>query len=96
MDDLHPTAGVRVRLELQESDDAGAGYRAAVFTPDTRFDYRLRVALPDGAVTFVETPGEAGQNFVELVQLMLRTLVRDALGSKPMTWPRRLLRWRDK
>jgi hypothetical protein len=96
METLHPTAGVRVHLELADFDAGGAGYRAAVFTPTSRFDYHLRVALPDGRVSFVDAPEEAAAGYSELVHGMARMLVRDALSSEPLTWPRRLLRWRDK
>ena len=94
--DLHPTAGARVLLEFDSSDAGGARYRGAIFTPITRYDYRLAIALPDGAVSFVEPPSGDAANYAELVRLMARTLARDALASTPFTWPRRLLRWRDK
>jgi hypothetical protein len=94
--DLHPTAGVRILLELDSSDDGGARYRAAIYTPEKRFDYRLTIALPDGAVSFVEPPQDGAAGFAELVRAMARSLARDAFASTPFSWPRRLLRWRDK
>jgi len=94
--DMFPTAGVRVLLELQESDPGAARYLGAIFTPQTRFDYRLRIALPDGAVSFDETPQEGAATYQDLVFAMARSMARDALASSPFSWPRRLFRWRDK
>jgi hypothetical protein len=96
MEDLHPSAGVRILLELSTTDAALAHYRAAVYTPKTRFDYRLDIAASDGAVTIVESPSAPGEPFLEFVRAMARTLAKDALGTSPLRWPRRLLRWRDK
>lgn len=96
MQDPHPTAGVRVLLELQDFDPGAARYSGAIFTPKSRFDYRLNIALPDGAVSFVEPPQEGAAAFSELVHAMARSVARDALASTPFCWPRRLFRWRDK
>ena len=110
-DALHPTAGVRILLELDASDAAGARYRAAIFAPVERFEFSVTIALPDGKVTIdriasdgaatAEPPG------IDLLRAMARGLARDEIaarsvaatsngaGSAP-TWPRRLLRWRDR
>jgi hypothetical protein len=96
MNDPHPTAGVRVLLELKDFDGGGARYSGAIFTPTTRFDYRLRIALPDGAVTFVEPPQSDAAAYQDLVHAMARSMARDALASTPFSWPHRLFRWRDK
>jgi hypothetical protein len=96
MEDLHPSAGVRILLELATADAARAHYRAAVYTPATCFDYRLDIAASDGAVTIVEAPTAPGEPFLDLVRAMARTMARDALGNSPLRWPRRFLRWRDK
>jgi len=96
VEDLHPSAGVRILLELDACDDAGARYRAAVYTKSRRLDYRLTIGLPGGAVSLAEPPPEEGAPFVEFVHAMARSLARDALAASPLRWPRRLLRWRDK
>jgi hypothetical protein len=96
MQDMFPTAGVRVLLELQESDAGAAHYLGAIFTPKTRFDYRLSIALPDGAVRFEEPPQDDAAAYQDLVFAMARSVARDALASSPFSWPRRLFRWRDK
>lgn len=94
MENLHPSAGVRVLLELDESDPGGARYRASVYTPSERFDYRVSIALPGGTV---EVSGPAADpKRVDLVRSLARSLARDALADDPPQWIRRVLRWRDK
>ncbi len=96
VENLHPSAGVRIALELETEDRASAHYRAAIYTPASRFDYRLAIAMSDGLVTLIETPAEKNAPFSDLVCAMARSLYRDALAASPVRWPRRLLRWRDK
>ncbi len=96
MEELHPSAGVRILLELDAFDEAEARYRVAIYTPAERFDYRLAIGLPGGTVTLSETPAAAAAPLSELVRAMARSLARDALATEPLRWPRRLLRWRDK
>jgi hypothetical protein len=96
VENLHPTAGVRILLELDGENAGGAEYRAAIYTPTDCLGYRLAIALPDGAVTFKEPPQDAAAAYADLVHAMARSLVRDAFASSPPAWPRRLLRWRDK
>lgn len=94
-ENLHPTAGIRILLELARSDAGGAEYRGAIYTPTERFDYEVRITLPDGAVHIVESA--AGP--VDALRAMARSLARDALAgqpSEPISWPRRFLRWRSK
>jgi hypothetical protein len=94
--DLHPSAGVRILLELCDADDAQARYRAALYTPTSRLDYRLSIARTDGTVAITETPADDSPAYTELLHAMARSLARDALASTPFHWPSRLLRWRDK
>lgn len=96
MEDLHPSAGVRILLELDGANDQEARYRAAVYTPTTRFDYQLVILLPQGTVTVLETQKDAGAPFSEFLRALARSLAREALATAPVRWPRRLLRWRDK
>jgi hypothetical protein len=91
-ENLHPTAGIRILLELEKSDADGAEYRAAIYTPTERFDYAVRITLPDGAVHIAEPA--AGS--VDALRAMARSLARDALAEQPVVWPRRFLRWRAK
>lgn len=101
-ENLHPTAGIRILLELAGSDPGGAEYRAAIYTPTERFEYAVRITLPEGAV-HIAAPA-AGP--VDALRAMARSLARDALAGpspeqpdqpdQPIPWPRRFLRWRAK
>jgi hypothetical protein len=95
-ENLHPTAGIRILLELERSDPGGAEYRGAIYTPTERFDYKVHIALPDGAVHIADP----ATGPVDALRAMARSLARDALAGTPsdpsIPWPRRFLRWRPK
>jgi hypothetical protein len=95
-ENLHPTAGIRILLELERSDTGGAEYRGAIYTPTERLDYKVRITLPEGAVHIADPA--AGP--VDALRAMARSLARDALAGhspeQPIPWPRRFLRWRPK
>jgi hypothetical protein len=99
VEDLHPTAGVRVALTLAETNDTGARYDAAIYTPAARFDYRVTVALPDGKLDIVAAqqsePGATPAQ-IDVLRAIARTVVKDGLAASPPVWPRRVVRWRDK
>lgn len=94
---LHPSEGARYLLELAEVADgeAAARYRAAVLTPDQRFDYELALGL-DGAAA-VATAGGADQSLEAALLAIARSVARAAgkarADGRP-AWPRRVLRWR--
>ena len=92
--DLHPSAGVRLLLELTSSDAAGARYRAAILTPDARRDLEVAIAA-DGAVTIDGSASASSDEHVEALRRIARTIAKDSATATP-PWPRRILRWRDK
>ena len=65
-----------------------------MYLPAERFTYRVRVALPDGAVCIEGVDGGPAAGPVDGLRAMARSLGRDALAREPVVWPRRLLRWR--
>lgn len=94
----HPTDGVRLLLELKETDPArGARYTGAVFTPMTRTDFDVRIdAAAAVTITSVgevqaEGPGDRGR---DMLRAIARTIAKKAIEEHPAAWPRRILRWR--
>ena len=91
--DLTPTEGVRLLLERQREDAAGATYKAAIFTPTTSYE-GLATLGEDGSVAIaVKAPAD----LVEMLTMAARLLARGAAGRREeglATWPARILRWR--
>ena len=93
MEMRHPSAGVRILLELAASDGDTARYDATVFTPTERFDYDVAIAA---AVAIVARGPDASPAAVELLRAIARATAKDARAVTPPVWPRRVLRWRDR
>ena len=88
---------MRVVLALAESDERGARYDGALYTPAERFDYRVTIALPDGTVDIAAVREDTPATLpVDVLRAIARTVVKDALSVSPPVWPRRVVRWRDK
>ena len=95
---LHPTEGARflfVRASVTE-DRQQAVYRAAVFTPDTRFDYRASMQLGGDfelCATGSPAPEELAKKLHTIGKLIARS-ARKKLADELPPWPDRVLRWR--
>jgi hypothetical protein len=91
--DLTPTEGVRLLLERQREDAAGAVYTAAIYTPSASYE-GLATLGEDGSVAIsVEAPAD----LVEMLTMAARLLARGAAGRREEglpAWPARILRWR--
>jgi hypothetical protein len=95
-DPLTPEAGARYLLELVGGDGASARYRAAVVTPDQRFDYDA-VLVDDGTATLTAhgaaAPAELEASLHMLARLTARSATKKRDDGMP-PWPQRVLRWR--
>jgi hypothetical protein len=95
-DPLAPEAGVRLLLELDADHGGLAIYRAAVITPDARFDYRAELG-DDGAVALTAVgepaPEDAATALAQVARLTARAAAGKRDGGLP-PWPPRVLRWR--
>ncbi|WP_428267155.1 hypothetical protein [Haliangium sp.] len=95
---LHPRDGARFLFERDDQSDdlTRASYRASVFTPDQRFDYRVHMSL-DGATTSTPTgtpaPEELAAKLATIATLIARAAARKQADELP-PWPHRILRWR--
>jgi hypothetical protein len=96
----HPATGVRFLLERVsvDDDDRGAHYTATIYTRDARFGYVVKLgvgvtpelALPDGV-------SRASEALEARLVAIAKTIVSKAprrLSEEPITWPRRVLRWK--
>jgi len=95
-DPLTPKSGARYLLEHEADEDRCARYRAAVITPEARFDYRA-VLGTDGAVELSPVAAAAPAELEETLAMIARLTARSAAkkeedGFSP--WPHRVLRWR--
>ena len=95
-DPLAPEAGARYLLELAGDDGTRARYRAAVITPDQRFDYDA-VLVDDGTATLTAHAAPAPTELEDGLHMLARLTARSAPkkrddGMPP--WPHRVLRWR--
>ncbi|HTE53605.1 MAG TPA: hypothetical protein VK698_22270 [Kofleriaceae bacterium] len=95
---LPPSRGARLLLERRAiaADQSSATYRAAVITPDERFDYDA-VLRSDGTaqLTALGTPAspEWEERLVNHARQAARAADRRRADHLP-PWPPRLLRWR--
>jgi hypothetical protein len=94
----HPSRGARLLLERESvaADQSSASYRAAVITPEARFDYRA-VLRADGTVELAPVGEPAAPAWEERLANHARQAARSAerrLADKLPPWPPRLLRWR--
>ena len=93
---LHPTEGVRLLLTLEESDGEQAIYAAAIYTPDTRFDYRATLD-PTGAASLESLGDPAPAAHLTKLENLCKSTARAAsrkAASGLAPWPPRILRWR--
>ncbi len=101
---LHPSEGARFLLErvFQSEDQSQAHYRAVIFTPEIRVEYRARMSI-DGQVQLEESAplsdDEATavapwqKTLVTLGRLLARSAAKKRADALP-PWPARMLRWR--
>jgi hypothetical protein len=95
-DPLAPEAGARFLFDLASDDGATARYRAAVLTPDERFDYDA-VLGDDGSVAMTERGAAAPQALEDALRMIARLTARSAPKKREdglPPWPHRVLRWR--
>jgi hypothetical protein len=91
--DLTPTEGVRLLLEREREDAAGAVYKAAVYTPTATYE-GLATLGDDGSVAVVV---EAPADLVEMLTMVAKLTARSAAKKREdglPPWPQRVLRWR--
>lgn len=98
-DPLHPRQGARLLLERQEvaPDGSSAAYRAAIITPEARFDYDAVLRL-DGSAELTARGPAAAPEWEERLVNHARQTARAAerrRADKLPPWPARLLRWRS-
>lgn len=105
---LHPQEGARFLFErASQSDDRGeAVYRAAIATPEQRFDYRItmridgsceRAAADTGAGEGAGGGARAPEDLEAKLDTIARLIARGAAGKQRdelPPWPHRVLRWR--
>ncbi len=91
---LHPQAGGRVLLELEEAGEAAVRYRVTLFTPDARFEGRA-ILDPQAGQSVCEGLEGAPAWLVAQVRPFLRQLWTARRGGAGPRWPRRVLRWRQ-
>jgi hypothetical protein len=93
---LHPQEGARFLFELEQDGGDHAAYRAAIFTPTERFDYRARLTLE--GESHVEATGTAAAAELEKkLDTLARLLARGAkkkIADELPAWPHRVLRWK--
>jgi hypothetical protein len=95
-DPLQPEAGARYLLERVSDDGARAHYRAAVLTPDARFDYQAALA-DDGSAELTATGAPAPDELADTLLMIARLTARSASKKREdglPPWPHRVLRWR--
>ncbi len=95
---LHPSEGARFLFEREsQSDDlAQASYRAAIFTPGERFDYRVQMSI-DGSFACTEQGAPAPPELAHKLDTLAKLMARAARGKRDDAlppWPHRVLRWR--
>ena len=87
----HPTEGVRLLIELQETDDGTIRYLGNVFTPDAKFTYQISIG-DEGKVT-LEPELAATEEDEAKLKKMTESIARKAIKDGGQ-WPERILRWR--
>ena len=97
--DLHPKEGARYLFEIREgASDEAAVYSGSVFTPDSRFDYRVALELSGGYAIEPENEDDtAGPDLEKRLGNFARQIARAAQGKLDdglPAWPPRVLRWR--
>lgn len=97
-DPLHPSEGIRLLLERigVEAGDAAARYRAAIYTPEERHAYAVRLSL-DGGVELTPDGPAAPKALEDKLRVHARTVARAAAQKRQdglPPWPQRVLRWR--
>jgi hypothetical protein len=95
---VHPKSGGRVVLDLVGDGGVGSAevvYRAALYSPDERWDGEARVGA-DGAVAFVDwAPANPPAWLVDFARAFLRSEWRARHSTvEPAPWPARINRWR--
>lgn len=95
---LHPSEGARFLFEREsQSDDLSqASYRAAIFTPGERFDYRVQMSI-DGSFACAEQGAPAPSELARKLDTLAKLIARGARGKRDDAlppWPHRVLRWR--
>lgn len=95
---LRPTEGARFLLERLSHEDDGsrACYRAVIFTPQERFDYRIELDI-EGAAHLTAQPPAAPADLEQTLGTIASLLARSAAKKRAdqlLPWPPRVLRWR--
>jgi hypothetical protein len=99
-DGLHPSEGARFLLE--RTGDAGAEsadrarYRAAVYTPEARYDYDAALGT-DGSCDVTASAAPAPDDLDAKLRQIARVIAKGArakLRDGLPPWPQRVLRWR--
>jgi hypothetical protein len=97
-DPLHPSEGARFLFERQSvaDDQSSARYRAAVITPDQRFDYDAVLHMDGRAeLTSVAMPAPPAWETKLLTHAKVAArAARQRVAEQLPPWPPRLLRWR--
>lgn len=95
---LHPGEGARFLFEREsQADDLShARYRAAIFTPDQRFDYRVEMRI-EGTFACTAEAAPAPPELAHKLDTLAKLIARAAQGKRDDAlppWPHRVLRWR--
>jgi hypothetical protein len=85
---LHPTHGARVLFERVSSEEREASYKVEVFTPDQKFEGRVKITSASHDLTFDREPPTDALAIVRALLRPLSAKVREGDA------PRRLMRWR--
>jgi hypothetical protein len=91
---LTPTEGARFLLERVGEREAGADYRATIFTPDATHAGSAQLGEDGSAVVEIAgAPAELVDVMQMLAKLMARAAAKKRADGFPL-WPARVLRWR--
>lgn len=91
---LTPTEGARFLLERISEREAGAEYRATIFTPEATHAGSAQLGDDGSAVV---TISGAPAELVDVMQMLAKLTARSAAKKREdgfPPWPARVLRWR--
>lgn len=96
---LHPSQGARFLFERRSitPEQGSATYRAAIITPDQRFEYDAVLRL-DGTADLTPIGPPAPADLLSRLSAHARQAARAAdrrRADQLPPWPHRILRWRD-
>jgi hypothetical protein len=93
---LHPSEGARFLFELESSDQQSARYRAAIYTPERRFEYGAVLGM-DGSWELTARGERPDDELEDKLDIIARLIARGAakrVSDQLPPWPQRVLRWR--